>query len=414
MYIPINWLKPYLLPLVILSLAIGFLPYFSLITDSQKELLWILPFILGIVTVVLGQQFMQGRISLTAINMIIGFMVIHWFLQEPLVRNQSTSVFSFLSIFWVLNTFIIFWLPERKLLSSVSIGILALIAVEFVICMSILHWYPLHIETIQTYLPFYPVADIFGYSIQWVTSASISYLQLVLGVVMAGFAFYKKQRTSIAIFTCYALSCLVLGWFDQVNISLIFVTLAFVCLLYCLLMNSHDLAFIDELTELPGRRALTNALKHAGKNYTLVMADIDKFKNFNDTHGHEVGDDVLRLVAQELGKVTGGGKAFRYGGEEFTILFKNKTAEQAQPYVESIRAQIASYPMTLRDKSNRPEDKKIGKTLRDKKRKAKTVKVTMSFGIAQRKNTQEFEEVMKAADKKLYQAKENGRNRVEL
>ncbi len=184
-------------------------------------------------------------------------------------------------------------------------------------------------------------------------------------------------------------------------------------LLVTLLFNSHDLAFLDELTGLPGRRALMNELKHCGKHYCIVMADIDHFKQFNDTHGHDTGDDVLRIVAQELAKVRGGGKVFRYGGEEFTLLFKRKQIAEAQPFIDTIRQAVADYPLIIRDKQTRPikQNKKVQATrIRNTKSAATQVKVTVSFGMAQRFAEQKPEAVMKCADQALYRAKENGRN----
>ena len=138
------------------------------------------------------------------------------------------------------------------------------------------------------------------------------------------------------------------------------------------------------------------------------MADIDHFKKFNDTHGHDTGDDVLRVVAQELAKVRGGGKAFRYGGEEFTLLFKRKSAEESEPYIESIRQSIESYPLIIRDKKNRPAKK--DKNSKKIQGSTTQVQVTVSFGIAQRQAEQKAEDVMKSADQALYRAKEQGRN----
>src|SRR4029077_7824091 len=79
-------------------------------------------------------------------------------------------------------------------------------------------------------------------------------------------------------------------------------------------------AFVDALTGLPNRRALDEALARLSGDYALAMVDVDHFKQFNDTHGHDAGDRVLRSVAQQL-RATRGGQAFRYGGEEFCLLF---------------------------------------------------------------------------------------------
>ena len=101
------------------------------------------------------------------------------------------------------------------------------------------------------------------------------------------------------------------------------------------------MAYLDELTGVPSRRALREDLMKLGNKYVIAMIDIDFFKKFNDKYGHDVGDDVLKLVASNLVKVTGGGKAFRYGGEEFTILFPSKSINDVMPHLESLREQVS-------------------------------------------------------------------------
>lgn len=89
--------------------------------------------------------------------------------------------------------------------------------------------------------------------------------------------------------------------------------------------EAYQMAFRDELTGLPGRRALNERLQRLGRTYVIAMAGVDHFKRFHDTHGHDVGDQVLRLVASQLRQIGGGGKAYRYGGEELTLVFPGKT-----------------------------------------------------------------------------------------
>ena len=83
-------------------------------------------------------------------------------------------------------------------------------------------------------------------------------------------------------------------------------------------------AYLDELTNLPTRRALKEEMLKLGNRYTIAMLDIDHFKKFNDTYGHTVGDQVLKFTAALMKSTGGGGKAFRYGGEEFVIIFPGK------------------------------------------------------------------------------------------
>lgn len=177
--------------------------------------------------------------------------------------------------------------------------------------------------------------------------------------------------------------------------------------------EAYQMAFLDELTGLPGRRALNERLSRLGRNYVIAMTDVDHFKKFNDTYGHDVGDDVLRMVASQLRKVTGGGTAYRYGGEEFTVLFPGKSLEHCLPHLEVLRRNIEHYQMALRDQQNRPEDAARGRQQRGKGAAGGFVSVTISIGVAERSAEQrEPEEVIKAADEALYKAKAAGRNCV--
>ncbi|MDF9754637.1 diguanylate cyclase (GGDEF)-like protein [Pseudomonas sp. TE6288] len=176
--------------------------------------------------------------------------------------------------------------------------------------------------------------------------------------------------------------------------------------------EAYQMAFRDELTGLPGRRALNERMQRLGRNYVIAMTDVDHFKKFNDTHGHDVGDQVLRLVASRLSKVTGGGRAYRYGGEEFALVFAGKTAEECLPHLEAVREMIANYAIQLRDQNSRPQDDSTGRQRRGGGANT-TVSVTISIGVAERQvEHRNPEEVLKSADQALYSAKGAGRNCV--
>ncbi|MCF5498398.1 GGDEF domain-containing protein, partial [Pseudomonas syringae] len=177
--------------------------------------------------------------------------------------------------------------------------------------------------------------------------------------------------------------------------------------------EAYQMAFRDELTGLPGRRALNERMQRLGRNYVLAMSDVDHFKKFNDTYGHDVGDQVLRLVASKLSKITsGGGKAYRYGGEEFAIVFAARTLDECLPHLEAIRETIANYQIQLRNKDHRPQDDQQGRQRRGGPH-AGSVSVTISIGVAERQpEHRSAEEVLKCADQALYAAKGAGRNCV--
>ena len=184
-----------------------------------------------------------------------------------------------------------------------------------------------------------------------------------------------------------------------------------VLIIHAVLTDSYQMAFSDELTGLSARRALLQSSISLGKRYTVAMMDVDHFKKFNDTYGHDVGDQVLRMVASKINDVKGGGKAYRYGGEEFTIVFPNKSVSYAIPYLEQVRETIAEYQMAIRS-DDRPDDKKQGKSARKKSQgNTKFVNVTISIGVAEREGElKDFDQVLKQADEALYRAKQAGRN----
>lgn len=175
--------------------------------------------------------------------------------------------------------------------------------------------------------------------------------------------------------------------------------------------SAYAMAYHDELTGLPARRALRDALLRVDGTYTVAMVDVDHFKQFNDSHGHDVGDQVLRMVATQLARVGGGGRAFRYGGEEFAVLFPGKTAQDSAPHLEDLRAAIAEASFTLRG-AGRPKRKP--KSPRARGAGARQLAVTVSIGAAHARGTAVPDEVVQAADRNLYRAKEGGRNRVAI
>ncbi len=171
-------------------------------------------------------------------------------------------------------------------------------------------------------------------------------------------------------------------------------------MLWCVYLLSWGRAYRDELTGLPGRRALEEKLAKLVGSYSLAMGDVDHFKRFNDKYGHDTGDDVLRMVGGILERHTPG-IAYRYGGEEFTIVCNGLTAREAAERLEEARQKIAETQLTLRQRGGK-ERKTRGK-----------VSVTMSFGVAQpNEHNRHPKDVLKAADKALYKAKRTGRNRI--
>ena len=218
-------------------------------------------------------------------------------------------------------------------------------------------------------------------------------------------------------------------WPEQAAVYGVFVFAAGAMLLLAVLQESHRMAFRDELTSLPSRRALQEKLVALGPAYTIAMVDVDHFKKFNDTHGHDIGDQVLKMIGARLAEIDGGGKAFRYGGEEFAILFPDKKVEEALPHLETLRQNIEDYRMSVRTEQQRRSEARQNNDRRTKTRSAFTLdypqapplrsnrpellSVTVSIGAAQRTELlNKPDAVIRSADEALYRAKGGGRNRV--
>lgn len=169
--------------------------------------------------------------------------------------------------------------------------------------------------------------------------------------------------------------------------------------------TSYSMAYLDELTQLPSRRALNEALLKLPENFTVAMLDVDHFKKFNDTFGHEAGDQALRMVASRLARIAGGGKAYRYGGEEFAVLFPGRPAEEVFVYLDRMRKLIEESNFVVRGRDRRRGSNSAG---RGRKRQTS---VTVSIGVASAgPEVSAPNEVLRVADQALYRAKSRGRN----
>jgi diguanylate cyclase (GGDEF)-like protein len=195
-----------------------------------------------------------------------------------------------------------------------------------------------------------------------------------------------------------------------------------------LIESFYFMAYHDELTGLPSRRAFNEAAAALGQPYAIAVVDIDHFKSFNDLYGHDTGDEVLRMVAARLAQVSGGGQAFRCGGEEFAVLFRDRGAAETLPYLEELRKDIEESVFCLRGADRRRQvrgaDRRNAGRRTTRKRKMKVeppsaadiTSVTVSIGVAgsEQLKLEKVQQVIAAADKALYRAKAAGRNRVEV
>ena len=231
-------------------------------------------------------------------------------------------------------------------------------------------------------------------------------------ILIAALAMHRQAPIESGLLGTLVAFLIACNWLKHPDIHTAYCTAGALIITLSVLRDSYNLAFRDELTGLPSRRTLNESLSGLGRRYTIAMLDVDHFKRFNDTYGHDVGDQVLKMVAQKLSRVGGGGKAYRYGGEEFTILFPRRQVSDAVPHLEELRKNIADYRIAIRG-AERPKGPREGKEQRGRRGAGGYTSVTISIGVAERKDgASTAEEVIQAADKALYKAKNKGRNQV--
>ncbi|HET7205840.1 MAG TPA: GGDEF domain-containing protein [Terriglobales bacterium] len=284
--------------------------------------------------------------------------------------------------------------------------------------------------------PDHPFAkDVLGYALfdhRWFSWTKVPQLGLLafLGALCAlatRFFLYRKPIENASLW-CLLTVYFALQGGGTSHISTAYLGTAALIIVVGVVETSYLMAYHDELTTLPGRRAFNELLAGLNDPYAIAVVDVDHFKQFNDTYGHDTGDQVLRMVASRLAAVTGGGKAFRCGGEEFAVVFPGLSAKDALEHLEALREIIQGSAFKVRSSADRRQAareserrKATAKKKSVRRGKLRTlpmsgeVSVTVSIGVAEPgvKN-RDADQVINAADQALYRAKEGGRNRVEM
>jgi diguanylate cyclase (GGDEF)-like protein len=337
----------------------------------------------------LAWWFNRGRSFVIAASILLGWAMVHHF--------PGQAVYTAVVVLVPLNCLLAFVGGERGARYGVALRWIAILGGE----LGLIFWFSQTSVSFDHWWTRSPPTPLVG---------RVAFAAAFAAAVWRAYA----ERKPLQIADAGALLAFFIGaeWADRAQVFGAFMAAAGAMLLAALLQESHRLAFRDELTGLLGRRALQERLRSLGPRYALAMVDIDHFKQFNDTHGHDVGDQVLKLVAGRLAKVGGGGIAYRYGGEEFSVLFPDRDAAEAAPHLEAVRGAIERYRMAVRGE-DRPKSPDDTANLRLNKPPQKTLSVTVSIGLAQPGGELRAPpQVLNAADEALYRAKQAGRNRL--
>jgi len=362
---------------------------------------WIVLALAGVVSL----AFQRGRAVLALLSLAIAYAAYAHYLQPGVPEDIVFAIFGAMCLFVPLNLAALSLLQERGLFNRHGFGRLAVIAFQVLLAA----WAALPgnraaREGLYT--------EIVGAAAA-TPVPQLGIAAIALSVIVACAAWY---RTRSSIDLAFAGAAIAFGaaahGVTTPGMFAIFVAAGVLILAIGVLQDTFRMAFRDELTGLPSRRAWNERLAGLGRHYSIAMLDVDHFKNLNDTHGHDIGDQVLKLVASRIARISGGGTAYRFGGEEFALVFPGISAADATAHLDALREEIAGYKMEIR-RADRPGGDKPGKQRRAGRNAHRTLSVTVSIGVAQRGGRHDTPDaVVQAADKALYRAKDNGRNRV--
>lgn len=365
-----------------------------------------LPYILFVAAIALGHTFKQSRMAMVSISMLLAYFVIQTRLQTPISTGTTLIEVSLLCLLLPVACCLSYLFSDTGILNrsmSVFIGILT----------SFTFWSYLIISHFDQG-GFNEFNDAILMSVPQISRLPLILVLYCLAISGATGIFLLRYQRAVdaSVYSCVLLASTTFILFHLPNISSTLFSVAGILVIIYLISASHQMAFNDRLTNIPGRRALEMDMKHLRRRYAIAMLDVDHFKKFNDTYGHDTGDQVLKLVASKLISTGGNARVYRYGGEEFTVLFKGKLANDSYPFLDELRQEVADYQMVLRDMVHRPDDNKMGAGKRSNK-KTDHVSITISIGVADSQQAGKPEEVLKCADEALYQAKKKGRNCVQ-
>jgi diguanylate cyclase (GGDEF)-like protein len=381
-------------------------------------------FILGVGTL-LGWRFQKSGMMLASWLLGLTYWMYHSALPPPAVLKKAplSGFYEVIPSFILIElAFLSLW-RWRRLSAKWKMSWIGLIALQTILwahfespqvaswCSNLMNRLPSPMPAINLWAETFQHIDIKRFGISMFNALNPATLILIIAGSILTFRAYYHKDVLLAGFVG-GLGAVWLGIgsaYSPLTLNAAF-TAAGLIFVITLIEASFSMAYHDDLTGLPSRRSLNETLSNLGKRYTIAMIDVDHFKKFNDTYGHKTGDEVLKMISAHLQQMTGGAKAFRYGGEEFTAIFSGKTVADTQAHLEAYRKKLAITPFIVRNKTR----KKSSANNRKKplgKRSGRKVYVTVSIGAAEpNKRLKAPQQVIKAADAALYRAKRSGRN----
>ena len=390
--------------IVVLSYLIVGSEFINLIDIS---VLRAMPYLMGLVLLCFASMFNRSRFVAPIVITLFVYWFIQSHLQSSLTQLATQSLFVGVNLLFCAQLIISALMPEKGLITRVGFAFLLTLGVGNLM---LLFWgsEPFFVQAWQALaLPEY-----FTFTEHYWLSSLILLTHGLTLLVLGLMALWKRSAAEYALLLTWLVGFIVFVDFARPELSSFGFTGLLLALFILFQQSNYQVTYMDALTGIPSRRSMEDYLPTLSKQYAIAMLDVDHFKKFNDTYGHDVGDQVLKMVASRIHQVAGGGRAFRYGGEEFMVIFNRSDANACYVYLEAVREAIQHYQMTLRS-DDREQDKKKGSERRGNVKKPKPdklISVTISIGIANSAQGLSTKDVVKLADENLYKAKQTGRN----
>ncbi len=386
------------IPLVLLGLAILLYPKLDGLPASQLVVIKLAPLAIAIIGMTLCLRFNRSLVFFATLALVSVYILLQWYLPR-LGWVEAKTVWTALCLLLPFNIMLISLLKERGMLTLWGASRFAILLVPMLIFIAVAKYDPDSLLRLLTW------NFIDQHLLNQVGFSQLPLAMMILAVLALNGRWFLRTTAQNSALLIMLISAIQMLYFrNEHAVSAVFASAGMLMLVIAVIQESWSMAYIDQLTNLPGRRALDEEMLKLGSNYSIAMLDIDHFKKFNDTYGHDTGDQVLQMVASRIKQSTSGGKAFRYGGEEFSIVFPGKSAADTLGILNGVRENVGSSIFQVRKKERRGKDKKGG---------GKNVQVTISIGVAERTEKMPTpHEVIKGADKALYKAKKQGRNKV--
>jgi diguanylate cyclase (GGDEF)-like protein len=355
----------------------------------------------------LSAIFNRSRLFFALLIVALSDRALLWLVPRLASAGIHRTIFDAIALLLPLNLLALSFIRDRGIISPRGRRRILFVAAQIAIVSLVLFIHPAQVRAAGIMHS----ALVPAHYSEWSRMSQPALLAFLLaGLIMLGHLIYRRRPVESGLFWALITAFIALNAGGANHLSSAYFATGGVILSIAVLETSYSMAYRDELTQLPSRRALNEALLKLGDHYTIAMVDVDHFKQFNDTYGHETGDEVLQMIASRLAAVTRGGKAFRYGGEEFAVMFPGRSLDESFPALEELRKSIENTPFKVRDGDRR---KKSGKKRKIRAHARKQVPVTVSIGVAACDHDQlTTEQVLRAADKALYRAKQSGRNRT--